>query len=78
MNYNSIIGVLLYVSCCTRPDINYAVNTLAKFANNPGVLNFRAILHLIGFIKSTSSKGIKIYADIKHSPVYKILNENNI
>ena len=78
MNYISIVGALLYVSCCTRPDITYAVNKLAKFSNNPGVIYFRAILHLIGFIKFTSSKGIKFYADIKHSPVYKMLNENNI
>ena len=78
MNYRSIIGALLYVSCCTRPDITYAVNKLAKFSNNPGVIHFRAILHLIGFIKSTSSKGIKFYANIKHSPIHKMLKDNNI
>ena len=78
MNYRSIIWALLCVSCYTRPDITYAVNKLAKFANNPGVIHFRANLHLIGFIKPTSSKGIRFYADIKHSPVYKMLNEINI
>ena len=78
MNYRSVVGALLYVSCCTRPDITYAVNKLAKFSNNPGVIHFRAILHLIGFIKSTSSKGINFYADIVHSPIYKMLKENNI
>ncbi len=31
LNYRSVIGVLLYVSCCTRPDITYAVNKLARF-----------------------------------------------
>ena len=56
MNYRSIIGALLYVSCCT----------------------IRAILHLIGFIKSTSSKGIKFYANIKYSPIHKMLEDNNI
>ena len=78
MNYRSIIGALLYVSCCTRPDITYAVNKLAKFANSPGITHFRAILHLIGFLKNTSSKGIKFNADITYSPIYKMLRENNI
>ena len=78
MNYRSIIGALLYASCCTRSGITYAVNKLAKFSNNPGITHFRAILHLIGFLKSTSSKGIKFYADIKLSPIYKMLKENNI
>ena len=62
MNYRSIIGALLYHSCCIIPDITYAVNKLEKFSNNPGIAHFRAILHLIGFIKSTSNKGIKFYA----------------
>ena len=40
LNYRSVIGALLYISCCTRPDISYAVNKLAKFSNNPGVSHF--------------------------------------
>ena len=58
--------------------ISYAVNKLAKFSNNPCNVHFRAILHLIGFIKSTSSKGIKFYARVKDSPLFKLLEEKNI
>ena len=47
MNYRSIIGALLYVSYCTRSDITYARNKLAKFVNNPGDIHFGAILYLI-------------------------------
>ena len=45
LNYRSVIGALLYVSCCTRPDITYAVNKLAKFSHNPGIIHFRALIH---------------------------------
>ena len=31
LHYRSVIGALLYVSCCTRHDIAFAVNKLAKF-----------------------------------------------
>ena len=63
LNYRSVIGALLYVSCCTWPDITYAVNKLAKFSHNPGTIHFRALLHLIGFLKNTSYKGLKFFSD---------------
>ena len=46
LHYRSVIGALLYVSCCTRPDIAFAVNKLAKYSNNPGIAHDRALLHL--------------------------------
>ena len=78
LNYRSVIGALLYVSCCTRPDIAFAVNKLAKFAHNPGVYHYRCLLHLIGFLKTTSFKGLKFYSKYEDSPIYKILKSNNI
>ena len=76
--YRSVIGALLDVSCCTRPDKTYAVNKFAKFSHNPGTIHFRAYLHLIGFLKNTSYKGLKFFSDFKYSNVYKLLSNNNI
>ena len=78
LHYRAVIGALLYVSCCTRPDIAYAVNKLAKFSNSPGITHYRAMLHLIGYIKNTSNRQLKFYSNLKESPVYKILIENKI
>ena len=78
LNYRSIIGALLYVLYCTRPDITYAINKLAKYANNPGIAHYRELLHLIGFIKGNSNKGIKFYQDVHKTQLYLILNDNNI
>ena len=36
------------------------------------------MLHLIGYIKNTSSKYLKFYSNFKESPVYKLLIENKI
>ena len=41
-HYSPRIGALLYFSRCTRPDICFTVNELAKFANNSGVNHFMA------------------------------------
>ena len=78
LHYRSVIGALLYVSCCTRPDICFAVNKLAKYANNPGVVHFRALLHLIGFLKNTSNKSLRFYSKIEFSPLFLLLKNNNI
>ena len=78
LSYRSVIGALLYVSCCTRPDICFAVNKLAKYSNNPGVVHYRALLHLIGYIKGSSNNGLRFYPSERDSPIYKSLLENNI
>ena len=80
LHYRSVIGALLHVSCCTRPDITYAVNKLAKFSHNPGIIiiHYRALIHLIDFIKTTSYKGLKYYSDYTNSSAYKLLTSNNI
>ena len=57
LNYRSIIGALLYVLYCTRLDICFAVNKLAKYGNNPGVVHFRVLLHLVDFLKNSPNKG---------------------
>ena len=69
LHYRSVIGALLYISCCTRPDIAFAVNKLAKYSNNPGIAHYRALLHLIGYIKSTPHKFLKFYSNMKESPL---------
>ena len=78
LNDRSVIGAPLYVSCCIRPAITYVVNKLAKFSNNPGMTHFRALLHLIGYIKKNSNKGIKFYTNIKDTLIMPVLQENNI
>ena len=75
---NITVFAVLYVSYCTRPEIAYTRNKLTKFLNNPGVVHYRAILHLIGYIKNILNKQLKFYSDYKKSPVYKILVENHI
>ena len=78
LHYRSAIGSLLYMSCCTRPDICYAVNKLAKYSSNPGIKHYRGLLHLIGYVKAHPAKGIQFYRYIKDSPTFKLLQENDI
>jgi hypothetical protein len=40
--FSSLIGAILFLSGCTRPDITYPVNILAKFLAAPGDIHWRA------------------------------------
>ena len=56
----------------------WATNKLAKSANNPGLKDFEALLHLFGYLRQYPDYAIKFYSDIKQSPVYKICTSQNI
>ena len=53
MPYRELIGTLLWISNGTRPDIAYAVNTMAKFTATPALTHWRASLRILGFLNAT-------------------------
>jgi hypothetical protein len=57
-NYRSVIGTLMYLAGACRPDIAYAVNSLARFTTNPGMTNWSAVVYLLGYLKETATEGI--------------------
>ncbi|KNZ46387.1 uncharacterized protein VP01_730g3, partial [Puccinia sorghi] len=54
--YQHFIGCLNYLSLGTRPDISYAVNYLARYSQNPQQSHWRALIHLVGYVKATLNK----------------------
>ena len=35
--YASVVGSLMYIQTCTRPDISFAVGMLSRYQGNPGM-----------------------------------------
>lgn len=58
--YSSTLGSLLYLATRTRPDIATAVSMLAKFQSNPARAHWRAMKHVVRYIKGTVQYGIEI------------------
>jgi hypothetical protein len=56
--YQQIIGSLLYLACCTRPDIALAVGQCAQYMSNPGPSHMEAAKHILRYIKGTPSVGL--------------------
>jgi Reverse transcriptase (RNA-dependent DNA polymerase) len=56
--YSELVGGLLYLSVCTRPDIAYAVGALARFMAHPLVAHWEAAKDVVRYIKGTSAMGV--------------------
>jgi hypothetical protein len=64
--YRALIGSLLYLSVCTRPDISFAVGVLARFCENPGLPHWHAAKRVLRYLKGTEDAGI-IYGRSTHN-----------
>ena len=56
--YMSIVGSMIYLSICSRPDISYRVGELARFMSNPGRSHMAAAKYLLRYIAGTTDLGI--------------------
>jgi len=56
--YAELVGSLLYLSVCTRPDIAYAVGVLARFMSKPSTAHWLAAKAVVRYIAGTTDYGI--------------------
>ena len=78
LKYVSAVCTLLYLALGTRPDITWIVMKLAKSCKEPGIADYNALLHLLGYLRKYNNYAIKYYANEEESPVYKICRTHNI
>jgi hypothetical protein len=56
--YSSVVGMLLYLSTNTRPDISFAVSQVARFSHSPRQTHATAIKTIVRYLARTHDKGI--------------------
>ncbi|CAJ1944914.1 unnamed protein product [Cylindrotheca closterium] len=59
-NYRSIVGMLMYLSTKTRPDITFAVSQVARFSSDPKQSHATAVKTILRYLKRTRTKGMII------------------
>ena len=58
LEYSRIIGILMYVMNCTRPDIAYSVSKLSRYTSNPGVDHWKGIIRVFRYLRYTQNYGL--------------------
>jgi len=51
--YQQLLGRIMYLSICTRPDIAHAVSVLSRFSNSPGEEHWTALKRVLRYLKGT-------------------------
>lgn len=56
--YLSAIGALMYLVNCTRPDIPFAINFLARYSSSPTRRHWNVIKHVFRYLRGTVDLGL--------------------
>ena len=62
-DYRSIVGMVLYLSGSTRPDIAYDVHQCARFSHAPKHRHEIGVKHSARYLKGNKMKGILMKSD---------------
>ena len=57
--YQKIVGALLYLAICTRPDIASAVRQVGRFASEPTNRHLAAAKRILRYLKGTQALGLQ-------------------
>ena len=51
--FASVMGSLMYLQTCTRPDISFAVGMLGRYQSNPGIDHWKAAKKVMRYLQGT-------------------------
>ena len=58
VQYSRVIGSLMYLTSCTRPDIAYAVNKLSRYTSNHRAIPWQGIMKVLKYLRFTRDYGM--------------------
>jgi transposase InsO family protein len=65
--YNQLIGSLLWVSQCSRPDVAFVVNKLSQYLRDPSEAHWQAARRVLNYLLSTKDLRLRLGGDISLS-----------
>ncbi|GKC60984.1 ABC transporter I family member 10-like protein [Tanacetum coccineum] len=58
LHYTQVLGSLMYIMNCTRPDLAYSVSRLIRYSHNPGKDHWDALVRVLQYLKHTMAYGL--------------------
>ena len=65
LEYRLVVGMMLYFTGSTRPDIAYIVHQCARFSHNPKRSHEMDLKHVTQYLKVTLDKRLILTPDVK-------------
>lgn len=56
--YRQLVGSMMYLAVCTRPDISFAIGNVSRYMEAPSVVHENALKRILKYIKGTIYHGI--------------------
>ena len=67
--YMSVVGALLWLAACTRPDLTYTTSVLARFVSNPARIHYVAMQRVLAYLQTTPDVSLVLRPGSKQSGV---------
>ena len=67
--YRPVLGSVMWGQLATRPDLSFAVSLLSRFQADPGIEHWKALLHVIGYVRNTMNYGLTYSRDMDLTPI---------
>ena len=58
LEYSRVIGSLMYLMSCTRPDIAYSVSRLSRYTSNPSSIHWQALTRVLRYLRYSRTYGL--------------------
>ncbi|GKB88201.1 ty1-copia retrotransposon protein [Tanacetum coccineum] len=58
LHYTQVLGSLMYIMNCTRPDLAYSVSRLSRYSHNPDRGHWDALVRVLQYLKHTMAYGL--------------------
>jgi Reverse transcriptase (RNA-dependent DNA polymerase)/gag-polypeptide of LTR copia-type len=72
IQYRELVGSLMYLMICTRPDISYAVSYLARYLNCYDKTHFDQAMNVLRYVVNTKDRGITYTYNPDPSHLYPV------
>ena len=56
--FANVVGSVMYLMVCSRPDKSYAISAVSRFMSNPGKQHWEALKWILRYLKGSSDVGL--------------------